>query len=167
MNHGGPTMVNEQPMLEAIERVTYIAQAAVEDGKAPALVVFTPDVPPAMFPFYWQDDHQALSFERSVASHAKEMGWTYGAFAVPLVMVDTEGATKFRAPTPDLPLRVGEVSTIWILGFDINVGYQVGRCLITYGPDAKPVFGDIECLVGEISLTEAPGSTLLAALLED
>lgn len=156
----------EQPMLEALERVIYICQAAVTEGHQPAIVVFEPDVPPTAYMEYWSDPAKALAFERAVAARAANAGWSFGAFAVPLVMVDTDTGTAFRQPTPDLPLREGEESVIWGLAFDVNLGYQVARCRVDYDAQAQPVFDDIEGLMGEITLTEAPGNTLFQSMLE-
>ena len=154
-----------------------IMTAAVEGVKehmqedlTPAVVILGEGDWVDVNPGYWPDPDEAAKYERLVAHMASQIFCNYGALAVPMVAVERDTPTgktvAFHEPTPVL-LTEGSYEMIWVLGFDLEDGYHVGRVLVSRNPYGAPVFGEIEVIKGETRLREgAPGFTLMQSLLE-
>lgn len=165
---GSTSKINRQlavVMSAAVEGV----KEHMQDDMTPAVVILGDGDWVDVNPGYWPDPDEAAKYERLVAHMASQMFLNYGALAVPMVVQETPSETgklvSFHQPTPVLEENSFEM--IWVLGFDLDSGYHVGRVLVSRTPYGDPVFGEMEVIIGETRLREgAPGFTLMQWLLQ-
>lgn len=141
-------------------------QRAIGLKQAPAIVILDGDRRQILSDYdYQRDEATRLAFETKAAEHARVRHVRRFAFAVPLVVLDTEPGVFDGRAVSNHPLRPGEREAIVWTAYDAADGADFGFAPYTRRPAGQPVFDTPEIFEVPMNAEERmPGVRLLHLL---